>query len=189
MIVVVDNYDSFTYNLVRYIKLACSLQLKVIKNDELQLNEIIRLKPSYLVLSPGPGHPIDSGCTIDVINYFHNKVPILGVCLGHQAIGYYFKAHISRTKNILHGKTSSIQHNNDPIFNSVNQNFKAARYHSLIIKKNTLPDCLSIIASSDGEIMAIKHIELPIYGLQFHPEAFLTYDGQQIINNFFEISH
>lgn len=184
-ILLIDNYDSFTHNLARYIKKASTQTLLILKNDERPLKEIIALAPKYLVISPGPGNPNDSGISIDCINYFSSKIPILGICLGHQCIAQHFGARIVNAKQILHGKTSMISHQGDPLFNSVPTPFEATRYHSLSILKESLPAFIDIIAHTDDEIMAIKHKKHPIYGLQFHPEAYLTTHGQTLINNFF----
>lgn len=187
MILFIDNYDSFSHNLARYIKRASTIPLKFITNDALSLDEACQLEPSYIVLSPGPGHPSHSGITLQVIAEFFTKIPILGICLGHQAIGLSLGAQITRSKEILHGKTSWIKHEHDPIFKNIANPFEAVRYHSLTINKNTLPNCLSVIASTDDEIMAIKHNTYPVYGFQFHPEAFCTNDGLQLIKNFFDL--
>ena len=184
-ILLIDNYDSFTHNLARYIKIASKAPLSIIKNDELSLEQIIQLNPSILVLSPGPGAPSDSGISLKCLDYFAHKIPILGICLGHQCIGTYFGGKISNAETILHGKISMISHTKDPLFQDIPSPFEATRYHSLVILNNTLPSFIDIIAQSDNEIMAIKHKTLPIYGLQFHPEAYLTLHGQQLINNFF----
>ena len=184
-IILIDNYDSFTHNLARYIQLACSFELIIIKNDEYTLKDIINMQPTFLVISPGPGNPSDSGISLECINYFKNKISILGICLGHQCIAQHFGAAIIKAKTILHGKTSNISYKTDPIFNKIPNNFTATRYHSLAIEKKSLPPCLEVIAHSETEIMAIKHKTLPIYGLQFHPEAYLTTHGQQLIINFF----
>jgi anthranilate synthase/aminodeoxychorismate synthase-like glutamine amidotransferase len=187
MILLIDNYDSFTYNLARYIKKSCSIELMIIKNDTHSLNEIIKLNPSHLVISPGPGSPKDSGCSLECIQYFKNRIPILGICLGHQCLAYHFGGEIKQAHHILHGKASLITHNNDQIFNDTPQKFKVTRYHSLAILEASLSNQFTIIARSQNDIMAIKHQTLPLYGLQFHPEAYLSEYGQQIINNFFEM--
>lgn len=187
MILLIDNYDSFTHNLARYIKNATTEELLIIKNDQHTLTKIIALSPSYLVISPGPGSPSDAGISKSCIDYFHQKIPILGICLGHQTIAEYFGATIDTAVTILHGKTSKVCHH-DPhgIFKQIPTTFNVTRYHSLAIKSSTLPqDLISIAKTSDNEIMAIKHKQLPIYGIQFHPEAYLTKHGQTIINNFF----
>lgn len=187
MILLIDNYDSFTHNLARYIKKTTNQELKIIKNDALSLNEIIELTPSVLVISPGPGNPDNSGLSLDCLTYFKTKIPILGICLGHQCIASHFGATIDKAQKILHGKTSQVHFTADPIFNNISNPFEATRYHSLAIKENTLPSCLKVIARSQDDIMAIKHKTLPIYGFQFHPEAYLTQYGQQLINNFLNI--
>ncbi len=188
MILLVDNYDSFTYNLARYIKQASTQELKIIKNDQLSLKEIINLKPSCIVISPGPGTPLESGCSLKLIDYFQDLIPILGICLGHQCIAHYYGCVIEHAQEILHGKTSIITHDRDPIFKNIPTSFNVTRYHSLVINKQTITSSLKIIANSKTEIMAIKHKTKPIYGFQFHPEAHLSEYGQQLINNFFEMS-
>lgn len=186
MIILIDNYDSFTHNLARYIKRASNTPLSIFKNNLVTIKEIESLKPTHLIISPGPGTPRQSGMSLELINYYQNKIPILGICLGHQAIALHFGANIIQAKKILHGKTSTITHKQDPIFKEVPTSFIATRYHSLIIDANSLPNSLLSIAEENANIMALRHKTLPIYGLQFHPEAYLTEYGQQIINNFFE---
>lgn len=189
MIVLIDNYDSFTHNLARYIKRACSIDIKIIRNDQATVSDIKALDPCHLVISPGPGSPTDAGISLACIDYFYQDVPILGICLGHQAIAQYFGANIVTATQILHGKISKVDHQQDNLFTGVESPFIAARYHSLAIQKDSLPACLcSIAQTEENEIMAIKHKTLPIYGLQFHPEAFLTEHGQTMIHNFFKIT-
>ncbi len=188
MLLIIDNYDSFTYNLVQ---LAGSIgaDMKVIRNDELTTEEIRELKPTHIILSPGPGYPKDAGICEEVIAYLKGEVPILGVCLGHQAISEVFGASITPAKRLMHGKQSNIHiANGARIFHGLPPIIRAARYHSLIAKKDTLPDDLLVIAEDDdGEIMAIKHRSYEIYGVQFHPESILTPQGEVIMRNFLKI--
>lgn len=188
MILLIDNYDSFTYNLVQ---LAGSINenIKVVRNDEITVNEIRSLQPSHIILSPGPGYPKDAGVCEKVIKEFKGVIPILGVCLGHQAICEVFGATIDLAKRLMHGKQSSIHiANGSKVFQGLPPVIKAARYHSLIAKRYTLPDELLVIAEDeDGEVMAVKHRDYEIYGLQFHPESILTPRGYLIMKNFLEI--
>lgn len=188
MLLIIDNYDSFTYNLVQ---LAGSIgaDMKVIRNDELTTEEIRELKPTHIILSPGPGYPKDAGICEEVIASLKGEVPILGVCLGHQAISEVFGASITPAKRLMHGKQSNIHiANGARIFHGLPPIIRAARYHSLIAKKDTLPDDLLVIAEDDdGEIMAIKHRSYEIYGVQFHPESILTPQGEVIMRNFLKI--
>ncbi len=187
MILLIDNYDSFTHNLARYIKQVTNLKLMIIKNDDMTLTEVIKLSPTLLVISPGPGTPEKAGISLACIEYFHQKIPILGICLGHQSIAQYFGSTISHATTILHGKTSRVHHDDDLIFNGIPSTFNATRYHSLAIQKESLThDLVAIAKTDDDEIMAIKHKSLPIYGIQFHPEAYLTEYGHTLINNFFK---
>lgn len=188
MLLIIDNYDSFTYNLVQ---LAGSIgaDMKVIRNDELTVEEIRGLKPTHIILSPGPGYPKDAGICEKLVDSMKGEVPILGVCLGHQAICEVFGATIAPAKKLMHGKQSNIHiANGARIFHGLPPIIRAARYHSLIAKKDTLPDDLLVIAEEDeGEIMAIKHRSYEIYGLQFHPESILTPQGEVIMRNFLKI--
>ncbi len=188
MILIIDNYDSFTYNLVQLAG-CLGAQLKVIRNDELTVEEIRELKPTHIILSPGPGYPGDAGICEEVVASMKGDVPILGVCLGHQAISEVFGATITLAKKLMHGKQSDIHiANGARIFHGLPPIIRAARYHSLIAKKDTLPDDLLVIAEDDeGEIMAIKHRSYEIYGLQFHPESILTPQGEAIMSNFLKI--
>lgn len=184
MILLIDNYDSFAYNLYQLIG-SIDDQIKVIRNDEMTISEIEDLNPDTIVISPGPGKPSDAGNIEEVIKYFYNKKPILGVCLGHQAICEAFGSAISYAKTLMHGKSSVIEISDDDIFRGLGQETKVARYHSLAVKEDSLAKELEILArSDDGEIMAVKHQEYPVYGLQFHPESILTSDGKKIIENF-----
>ncbi len=183
MILIIDNYDSFTYNLVQQIA-TLKLNYLVMKNDELTTELIKELSPEKILISPGPGRPENSKSSLIAIKEFYKQIPILGVCLGHQAIGYIFGAKIIRAKRIMHGKISMIKHDNKTIFKNIPQIFKAARYHSLVIDEATLPDDFEISArSEDNEIMAIRHKIYPVEGIQFHPESILTQYGNEIIYN------
>ena len=184
MIVLIDNYDSFTYNLAQYLmELGC--QLRVFRNDAVTVAYIETLNPKAIVISPGPGRPESAGITLDAIKYFSGRVPILGVCLGHQAIAHAFGGKVIRAKQIMHGKTSKVISNGASIFDGLKRPFVAMRYHSLVVDKNTLPDCLDITAESDdGEIMGIKHKKHPTEGIQFHPESIGTPVGKRILRNF-----
>lgn len=184
MIVVVDNYDSFTYNLVQYFG-EFEPDIRVFRNDAITVDGIAALKPSHVVVSPGPGTPADAGISIEVMRKLGPRFPTLGVCLGHQSIGAAFGGDVVRAERIMHGKVSVITHSGTPLFNHVPSPFTATRYHSLIIKRETMPACLDIIAETDAkEIMAVAHNEFPIWGVQFHPESILTDHGKQMIRNF-----
>ena len=189
MLLIIDNYDSFTFNLAHYFE-ALNKSVCVFRNDALTLSDIEKLNPSHIVISPGPGKPEDAGISVSCIKHFTGKIPLLGVCLGHQAIGQAFGATIIHAKNIMHGKTSDIHHNNSGVFKNLPNPFKAARYHSLAIDQKTLPYDFEITAwtqeenNAAREIMGIKHRALPIEGVQFHPEAILTEQGMQLLNNF-----
>ena len=188
MILLLDNYDSFTFNLKQYVGKFNS-DIRVIKNDELTLEEIKKLSLSHVIVSPGPGNQFNTGVTIELINEFQGKTPILGICLGHQTIGHCFGAKIVKSKTIMHGKTSSIIHNKKSIiFKNIPEKFRATRYHSLVIDGNSKNTDMTITSwSDDGEIMSIEHKNLPIYGIQYHPEAILTEYGEQLIENFLNI--
>ena len=184
MNIVIDNYDSFTYNLVQYIG-EINSNIKVFKNDEISIDTIIKLNPDHIIISPGPGRPENSGISIDIIKELKDKFPILGICLGHQAIGLAHRAKIINADDIFHGKTSKIYHNNDSIFYNIPSPFTATRYHSLIIDRKSLNGDFKIIAKTSSDvIMGIKHNRFKLYGLQFHPESILTIVGLQIIKNF-----
>lgn len=184
MLLMIDNYDSFTYNLVQYFG-ELGEDVKVFRNDKITIQEIERLKPKRIVISPGPCTPKEAGISIDVIKYFKGKIPILGVCLGHQAIGAAFGGEIVRAQRLMHGKTSMIHHDGKTIFKDLPNPFEATRYHSLVIKKETLPDCLEITAWTDmDEIMGVRHKEFLIEGVQFHPESILTRVGKDLLKNF-----
>jgi len=184
MILMIDNYDSFTFNLVQYLR-QLGEDVEVYRNDEISLAEIEKMKPAAIFLSPGPCSPTEAGITVDVIRTFYQKIPLMGVCLGHQSIGYAFGAEVVRADQLMHGKTSQIRHDGQTIFKGVPNPFTAGRYHSLIIKRDTLPDCLQVTAETeDGEIMGIRHLDFPVEGIQFHPESILTPNGKRILRNF-----
>lgn len=186
MLLLIDNYDSFTYNLYQFIG-EIYPDIKVLRNDQIEVSDIILMKPDGIVLSPGPGRPENAGICIDVIEKFDIKIPILGICLGHQAIGYAYGAKIIKSNIIKHGKTSIVTHNRQGLFNGIKNPIKAMRYHSLIIDKDSLTDELEITAEAeDGTIMGIKHKKFPVYGLQFHPESILTEEGKSILKNYVE---
>ncbi len=187
MILVIDNYDSFTYNLVQYLG-ELGANLVVYRNDKITVQEIKALCPQRIIISPGPGGPKDAGISCEVIKHFAESTPILGVCLGHQVIGYAFGAEIVRAQKIMHGKTSEIHHDGKTIFAEVKKPFTATRYHSLIVKRETLPDCFKISAwTAEGEIMGLRHKEYTIEGVQFHPESILTGEGKKILANFLKL--
>lgn len=188
MILLIDNYDSFSYNLYQYVGII-NPDIRLIKNDELTLKEIITLKPTHLIVSPGSGKPGDAGICKQVIDYFKDQIPILGVCLGHQAICEVFGAEITYAKILMHGKQSLVYiANGSPIFRGLSPIINVGRYHSLGAKRSTLPDQLLIIAEDDeGEVMAVKHRDFNVFGLQFHPESILTQDGYKMIENFLKI--
>ncbi|HGA2075864.1 TPA: aminodeoxychorismate synthase component II [Yersinia enterocolitica] len=188
MLLLIDNYDSFTYNLYQYF---CELGAEVLvkRNDEVQLANIEKLSPSHLVISPGPCTPNEAGISLDAIRHFAGKLPILGVCLGHQALGQAFGAHIVRARQVMHGKTTAIRHSGQGVFRGLNQPLTVTRYHSLVIAADSLPDCFELTAwtEQDGvmdEIMGIRHRTLPLEGVQFHPESILSEQGHQLLDNF-----
>lgn len=184
MILMIDNYDSFTYNLVQYLgELGQELVIK--RNDQTSLEEIERLQPKFLMISPGPCSPNEAGISLKAIEYFAGKIPIFGVCLGHQSIAQVFKGDVVQADRLMHGKTSQMFHDGKTIFTGMDNPFPATRYHSLIVKKETLPDCLEISAwTEEGEIMALRHKSLPVEGVQFHPESIMTKDGKKLLKNF-----
>ena len=186
MILMIDNYDSFTYNLVQYIG-QLGADVRVFRNDQISLQEIGELTPEAIFLSPGPCSPKEAGITVEVIRTYHKRFPMLGVCLGHQAIGYAFGGNIVRAERLMHGKTSPIRSDGKTIYRGLPNPFVAGRYHSLIVEKSTIPDCLMVTAETEeGEIMGIRHREYPVEGIQFHPESILTPNGKRIIKNFLE---
>lgn len=189
MVLLIDNYDSFSYNVVSLIGALTKGDIEVRRNDEITIKEIVDMKPTHIVLSPGPGKPKDAGICQEVIRAFKGKIPILGICLGHQCICEVFGATVTYAKNLMHGKQSLIEINNDKIFENLENPIKGARYHSLSAKNDSIPEELEVIARStdDNEIMAVKHSKYDIYGLQFHPESILTPEGDVIVKNFLNI--
>ena len=184
MVIVIDNYDSFTYNLVQYIG-ELGNTVRVFRNDEISVDDILKISPRHLVISPGPCTPLEAGVSVQVIRNLGNRIPILGVCLGHQSIGYAFGARIIKGDAPVHGKTSVIQHNGKGLFDGLPQNFTATRYHSLVIDGKSLPDCLEITAmTEDGVIMGVSHKNLKVDGVQFHPESILSENGHSLLKNF-----
>lgn len=188
MILVIDNYDSFTYNLVQYLAELGS-QVKVVRNDAVKVEAVDDLSPSHIVISPGPGRPEDAGISVDVIRRYGGRIPLLGVCLGHQAIGYAFGGRIIRAKQLMHGKTSEIHHDQQSVFRGLKNPFQATRYHSLVIERSTLPRELELSAwTKDGEVMGVRHKYLKgLEGVQFHPESILTLEGKSLLANFIKI--
>jgi anthranilate synthase/aminodeoxychorismate synthase-like glutamine amidotransferase len=184
MLLVIDNYDSFTYNLVQAFG-TFGEDMKVYRNDEISVDGLAKLKPDKLVISPGPGVPSRAGITLDAIRHFSGKVPILGVCLGHQAIAEAFGGQVMGAQRLMHGKVSAVYHDGQGCYQGMRQPFEATRYHSLIVSGANLPDCFKVTSlTKQGEIMGIRHKELPIEGVQFHPESFLTQDGEKLLRNF-----
>ena len=192
MLLMVDNYDSFTYNVVQYFG-ELKADVKVVRNDEVTVADIEAEDPAYVVISPGPCTPDKAGISLDAVEYFSGKCPVLGICLGHQSIGQAFGGQIVRASKVMHGKVSPVYHNNTGVFTGLPSPFNATRYHSLVIDKNTLPACLEITAwtqNADGsidEIMGVKHRELAVEGVQFHPESILTDHGHQLLDNFLQL--
>ncbi len=183
----IDNYDSFTYNLVQYFG-ELGAELDVYRNDALTIDQIKKMNPERIVISPGPGRPEDAGISVALIKEFAGKIPILGVCLGHQAIGYAYGGKIISAKKLMHGKTSMIKHHNTDLFKNLENPFEATRYHSLVIDPKTLPNCLEVTAKSeDDEIMGVRHKELALWGVQFHPESILTKAGKNLLKNFLSL--
>lgn len=184
MLLVIDNYDSFTYNLVQYFG-ELGEDVRVFRNDEITLEGVERLAPARIVVSPGPCTPNEAGISVPAIRHFAGKVPILGVCLGHQSIGQAFGGKIIHAKQVMHGKTSEIHHQNRGVFSGLPEGFQATRYHSLVIERDSMPDCLEITAwTDDGEVMGVRHKTLPVEGVQFHPESILTEHGHAMLKNF-----
>ncbi len=189
MIVIIDNYDSFTYNIVQTIG-GMGADVRVFRNDTVDVSFIEGLKPDRLLISPGPCTPSKAGISIDAIRYFAGRLPILGVCLGHQSIGEAFGGDTIRASRLMHGKTSPISHDGRGVFTNLQNPFEAMRYHSLVVSEATLPECLEITAKTDqGELMALRHRELPIEGVQFHPESIMTPDGVQLLKNFLDVDY
>lgn len=188
MMLVIDNYDSFTYNLVQYLG-EMQVNLQVLRNDQITLDQIRALQPERIMISPGPCSPKEAGLSNDIIRTFGPTIPIFGVCLGHQCIGHTFGAQVVVNYRMMHGKTSPIQHDGKYLFRDMPSPFEATRYHSLVIKRDTVPDCLEITAETqEGEIMGVRHREYPIWGVQFHPESILTQNGRTILKNFLSLS-
>ena len=189
MLLMIDNYDSFTYNVVQYLG-ELGADVRVFRNDAISIKEIEKLAPQQLVISPGPGTPNEAGISMAVISHFAGKIPILGICLGHQSIGQVFGGSIVRARKVMHGKLSSIQHDKQGVFHNLQNPFTATRYHSLVIDKETLPDCLEVTAWTEDatgnqeEIMGVRHKELLVEGVQFHPESILSEHGHQLLKNF-----
>ena len=188
MLLLLDNYDSFTYNLAQYFgELGCELLIK--RNDEISLEEIAALAPRHICISPGPCTPREAGISRDIILRFGGEIPILGVCLGHQCIAEAYGGRVVRAPRLMHGKSSVISHNGSALFVDLSTPFEAGRYHSLVVERSSVPPCLEITAESDdGEIMALRHREFSVQGVQFHPESVLTYDGKKILANFLALS-
>ncbi|MEJ2424741.1 MAG: aminodeoxychorismate/anthranilate synthase component II [Candidatus Thiodiazotropha sp.] len=191
MLLMIDNYDSFTYNLVQYLG-ELGAEVKVVRNDEIGVSDIEAMKPDRIVISPGPCTPNEAGISVETIKTYAGRIPILGVCLGHQSIGQAFGGHIIHAREVMHGKTSPIHHSDQGVFQGLDNPFQATRYHSLVIDKSCLPECLEVTAWTqleDGsldEIMGVRHKELPVQGVQFHPESILTRHGHDLLRNFIE---
>ncbi|MCC6162417.1 MAG: aminodeoxychorismate/anthranilate synthase component II [Acidobacteria bacterium] len=188
MVLLIDNYDSFTYNLAQYFG-ELGAEVAVHRNDRITLAEIAALQPSHIVISPGPGRPEDAGISVDVLREFGPRIPTLGVCLGHQAIGHAFGGRVVNAPVLMHGKTSQVEHDGKGVFRDIAQGFTAARYHSLIVSPDGLPDVLAVTArtTTDGIIMGLRHAEYPMHGVQFHPESVLTEPGHHLLRNFLEL--
>ena len=188
MLLMIDNYDSFTYNIVQYFG-ELGEEVQVYRNDRISLEEIERLAPDRLVVSPGPCSPEEAGISVAAIRHFAGKIPLLGVCLGHQSIGAAFGGQVVRSAPLMHGKTSSVHHDGRELFAGLPNPFNATRYHSLVVERSTLPSCLEVTAwVEEGEIMGLRHTELPVWGVQFHPESILTEGGMEILRNFLEMT-
>jgi anthranilate synthase/aminodeoxychorismate synthase-like glutamine amidotransferase len=188
MLLVIDNYDSFTYNLVQYLG-ELGQQVRVVRNNEVSVDDVVRMCPEAIVISPGPCTPNEAGISLEVISRLAGKIPILGVCLGHQAIGQAFGGKVIRAKEVVHGKTSRVFHDDKGLFTGLPNPFEATRYHSLIVERSSLPDCLEITAKTwDEEIMGLRHKSLPVEGVQFHPESFLTKVGKDLLRNFLRLA-
>lgn len=184
MILLIDNYDSFTFNLYQYIGIFAD-DIQVVRNDKITIDEIRQLQPERIVLSPGPKNPDEAGICMDVVREFYDKIPILGICLGHQCIGQALGGTVSYAKQLFHGKQSLIEHDGSSIFTGIDTPIKVARYHSLAVQSDDLPNCLRVLArTADGEIMAMRHKEYPVVGLQFHPESIYTEHGKRMVENF-----
>lgn len=189
MLLMIDNYDSFTYNLVQYLG-ELGEEITVVRNDEITLDTVQQLNPAGIVISPGPCTPSEAGVSLDLIDRFSGKIPILGVCLGHQSIGQAFGGKIVRAEKVMHGKTSPVFHDGKGVFQGIANPFMATRYHSLVIERSSLPDCLTVSAwTEEGEIMGVRHRTLPVEGVQFHPESVLSEHGHQLLENFLHNHH
>lgn len=187
MLLVIDNYDSFTFNLVQYFG-TLGVEQKVFRNDEISTDEALALKPERVLISPGPCSPSEAGISIEMISAFAGKIPVFGVCLGHQSVGQHFGGKVIRADRLMHGKTSPISHNGEDLFEGLPQDLQATRYHSLLVERESFPDCLEITAeTAEGEIMGLRHRELPIWGVQFHPESIATENGMEILKNFLKL--
>ncbi len=187
MLIIIDNYDSFTYNLYQYLG-ELGANMRVFRNDKITVEEIAEMQPEKLLVSPGPCTPNEAGISCEAIKYFAGKIPVFGVCLGHQSIGQVFGGKIIRARRLMHGKTSPVHHDNKGVFAGLPNPFDATRYHSLIIEKESCPDCFEITAHADeDEIMGIRHKELPVFGVQFHPESILTTHGKKLLKNFLDM--
>ena len=188
MLLMIDNYDSFTYNLVQYLR-ELGEEVEVYRNDKISLAEIETLNPTRLVVSPGPCTPNEAGISVEAVKHFAGKLPILGVCLGHQSIGQAYGGKVVRADRLMHGKTSPIFHDNRELFVGLPDPFDATRYHSLLVERSSLPECLEITAwTAEGEIMGMRHRDLPVWGVQFHPESILTVAGMNMLNNFLQMT-
>jgi anthranilate synthase component 2 len=188
MLLMIDNYDSFTYNLVQYLR-ELGEEVEVYRNDKISLAEIEALNPTRLVVSPGPCTPNEAGISVEAIKHFAGKLPILGVCLGHQSIGQAYGGKIVRADRLMHGKTSPVFHDNRELFVGLPDPFDATRYHSLLVERSSLPECLEVTAwTAEGEIMGMRHRNLPVWGMQFHPESILTVAGMDMLNNFLQMT-
>jgi anthranilate synthase/aminodeoxychorismate synthase-like glutamine amidotransferase len=188
VLLVIDNYDSFTYNLVQYFG-QLGVDQRVFRNDEITPEQALALKPERVLLSPGPCSPREAGVTLDIIKAFAGRLPMLGVCLGHQAIGHYFGGKVVRAGRLMHGKTSPIRHDGKDLFRGVPQDFPGTRYHSLLVERASFPPDLEITAeTAEGEVMGLRHRQMPIWGVQFHPESIATPDGMKILQNFLELN-
>ena len=187
MLLLIDNYDSFTYNLFQYLS-ELGEEVVVVRNDKTTLEEIDKMKPQRIVISPGPSTPLRAGISNEVIQHFGPRLPILGVCLGHQCVGYSYGGLFGSANKIMHGKSSLIHHNGQGVFSGLPNPFSAIRYHSLVIQRDRLPECLEVTAwTDDGEIMGLRHRHLPVEGVQFHPESFMTENGKEILRNFLQL--
>jgi len=187
MILVIDNYDSFTYNLVQYLG-ELGAEMKIFRNDKISVAEAVELNPEKVLVSPGPCSPKEAGVSCDIIREFGPRIPLLGVCLGHQSIGEVYGGNVIRAARLMHGKTSPMIHKGESVFKGLPSPFDATRYHSLIIERESLPECLKITAeTADSEIMGVQHMEYPVHGVQFHPESILTENGKQLLQNFLDL--